>query len=89
MGSSCHYMPLGSPRFVLLSNCSDHPIVRDILLRHATVSRLQNSFFFLIIYLFIWLFQILIAACGIFDLLCGLFSCSMQILSYNMWDLIS
>lgn len=89
MGSSYRYMPLGSPRSVPLSNCGDRPIARDIFASHATVSRLQNSFFFFFIYLFIWLFQILIAAYGIFDLLCGLFSCNMHILSYNIWDLIS
>ena len=54
MGSSYRYMPLGSPRSVPLSNCGDRPIARDIFASHATVSRLQNSFFFFF-YLFIYL----------------------------------
>ena len=38
-----------------------------------------SFFFFLNIYLFIWLRQVLVAARGIFTAACGIFSCS-------MWD---
>ena len=42
------------------------------------------------IYLFIyfWLCQVLVAAHGIFIVACRIFSCSMQTLSCDMWDLL-
>ena len=47
-----------------------------------------------LIFLFIWLLQVLVAACGIFELRSSLqyvesFSCGIQTLSCGMWDQVS
>ena len=44
--------------------------------------------FFFKKYLFIWLHWVLIAGSSIFVELCGIFSCSREALSYEMWDLV-
>ena len=41
----------------------------------------REGFFFLNIYLFVWIHQILVATSKIF-------TCGMQTLSYSMWDLV-
>ena len=72
---------------------SENPLVMTVSPLFLLYKSSWFYFFIIIIlniYLFIWLCQLLVAALGFFDFWCSLhdLSCTMQTLSWGMWDLV-
>ena len=90
-------IPCGIFFFSWVISCSisssESPLVMTVSPLFLLYKSSRFYFFIIIIlniYLFIWLCQLLVAALGFFDFWCSLqdLSCTMQTLSWGMWDLV-